>query len=113
MDGGMNMLGFVLWCILGIFFIGWGMYCKYSKSSTAFWFWANANVFPVNDVSKYNSAMGKLFITFGIILILLGLPLLGGQNSPLIFVSILGTLIAVIGVMIVYTIVIEKKYRLK
>ena len=76
-------------------------------------FWANVQMFEVTDRKKYNVAVGKLFIIFGIVFILLGLPLLAGQNSPWIFLSVLGALLECIIVMIVYTVVIEERYRKK
>lgn len=54
-------------------------------------FWANAGKFEVTDVKKYNGAVGKLFIGYGIVFILLGLPMLSGQNSPWIILSIGGS----------------------
>ena len=41
----------------------------------------------------YNHAVGKLFVIYGAILIALGLPLLSGQNSPFILLSVLGVMI--------------------
>lgn len=76
-------------------------------------FWANANVFEVSDVKKYNRAVAKLFGTFGIVLIVLGLPLLAGQNSAWAMLSIVGVMMESIAAMVVYTVVIEKKYRKK
>ena len=76
-------------------------------------FWANAQMFEVTDRKKYNAAAGKLFIIFGIVFILLCLPLLAGQNSPWIFLSVLGALLECIAAMVVYTVVIEERYRKK
>ena len=76
-------------------------------------FWANAELFEVTDIKKYNRAMAKLFSTYGIFFILLGIPLLSGQNSPWIILSILGGMLETIIAMVVYTTVIEKKYRKK
>lgn len=70
-------------------------------------------MFEVTDRKKYNAAVGKLFIILGIVFILLGLPLLAGQNSPWIFLSVLGALMECIIAMIVYTVVIEEKYKKK
>jgi hypothetical protein len=74
-------------------------------------FWVNAGKFEVTDVKKYNGAVGKLFIGYGIVFILLGLPMLSGQNSPWIILSIGGIMVESMGSMIIYTVVIEKKYR--
>lgn len=104
-----TIIGFVLWCILGCFFIGLGVYSLFSKKPMGFW--ANAEMFAVTDIKKYNGAMAKLFCVFGIVLVLLGLPLLSGQNSPGIILSILGVMLESITAMVVYTTVIEKKYK--
>jgi len=57
--------------------------------------------------------VGKLFIAFGAVFILLGLPLLVRQNSPWILLSVLGVMIETITVMVIYTTVIESKYKKK
>ncbi len=44
------------------------------------WFLANTKPLSVNDIKGYNRATGKLFIFYELILIVLGLPLLKGQN---------------------------------
>jgi len=62
-------------------------------------------------VKKYNGAVSKLFIGYGIVFILLGLPMLSGQNSPWIILSIGGIMAESIAAMVIYTVVIEKKYR--
>lgn len=89
-----------------------GIYSFTSKREVAFGFWANAEMFPVENVRGYNRALGKLWCMFGMVFVLLGTPLLfARQNSPYIFLSIFGTAFEVIVAMAVYTIVIEKKYR--
>lgn len=103
------MIGFIIWTIVGIFFIILGIFVFFSKKAAGFW--ANAKMFEVNNVKKYNHAMGKLWIAYGIIFILLGLPLLNGQNSPLILISCIGLLVETIIFMVIYTLAIEKKYR--
>ncbi len=106
-------MGFIIWSIIGLAIIVMGIYEFFSKKDTAFGFWSNAKTFPVKDVRRYNRALGKLWMVFGAIFILLGLPLLAEQNSPLIVISILGCLPLSIGTMAVYVLVIEKKYRKK
>ena len=107
------MLAFTIWSIIGLLFIILGIYAFFSKKAQPMGFWANAKMFEVTDVRKYNAAMGKLFIGFGIIFIVLGLPLLSGQNSALILLSAFGVRAEVIVIMAIYTIVIEKKYKKK
>lgn len=83
----------------------------YSSLKKKWVFWANASKFVVTDVKKYNGEVGKLFIGYGIVFILLGLPMLAGQNSPWIILSIGGIMAESIAAMVIYTVVIEKKYR--
>lgn len=106
-----RVIGFVIWGIVGCLFIGLGIYSFYSQKPMGFW--ANVQMFEVTDRKKYNVAVGKLFIIFGIVFILLGLPLLAGQNSPWIFLSVLGALLECIAAMVVYIVVIEERYRKK
>lgn len=106
-----NMIGFILWLLVGFCFLGYGLFMLFSKSKKPFGFWANAEVFPVNDVKSYNRAVAKLWIAFSVIYMFLGMPLLSGQNSPLIFLSIVGLMVEVIITMVIYSVVIEKKYR--
>lgn len=106
-----NMIGFVIWSILGGLFVCLGIYSFFSQKRMRFW--ANAEMFEVTDIKRYNTAMGKLFCVFGIILFLLGLPLLSGQNSAWILLSVAGVMVESITAMAVYTTVIEKKYKRK
>lgn len=104
------VFGFILWAIAGCLLICLGIYSFFSKKPMGFW--ANIKTFQVTDRKRYNAAVGKLFCVFGAVFILLGIPLLAGQNSPWIILSILGVMAEVITAMIIYTIVIEKKYKL-
>lgn len=106
-------MAFVIWLLMSIAFVILGIYASVSKKEVAFGFWANADTFPVKDVKAYNRAVGKLWIVFGIVFSVLGLPLLKGQNNPFIILSVLGIMIEAIAAMVIYTTVIEKKYRKK
>ncbi len=104
-----TLIGFGIWCITGCFFIGLGINALHSKEAVGFW--ANAKMFEVTDVRKYNKAMCKLFCIMGVVFIFLGIPLLSKQNSVLILLSGVGVMIEVVVVMAVYITVIEKKYK--
>lgn len=109
MDAG-SIIGFVIWCIAGVIFIGIGISSFCAKEPVGFW--VNVKMCEVNDTSNYNKAMGKLYCIFGIVFIILGLPLLlAGQNSPLVFLSVAGCMALIISVMLIYELVIMKKYR--
>lgn len=101
--------GFAVWSLAGIFFICMGICSLFRKKATGFW--ANADVLPVTDVKSYNAAMAKLFLAFGAVFLLLGLPLLFGSGSAWILLSVAGVMAEVIAAMAAYTVVIEKKYR--
>ncbi len=106
-----GIIGFVIWAIVGCVMIGIGISAFFSKKTVGFW--ANIKTIQVNDIKGYNRATGKLFVVYGVIFILLGLPLLDGQNSPLILLSVLGVLIETIAIMAIYSVSITKKYEVK
>ncbi|MDD2978993.1 MAG: hypothetical protein PHN80_03380 [Hespellia sp.] len=104
-----RIIGFIAWAIIGCFIIGLGISAFFRKKAVDFW--ANVKVEPMNDIRKYNYALGKLLIVYGVIFNILGIPLLSGQNSPLILLSVLGIMIETIVTMVFYTQMIAKKYR--
>ena len=106
-------LAFGIWAMCGIGIIGLGLYDYFAKSARPFGFWANAEVFEVKDVKAYNKALGKLFMIYGSVFILLGLPLLAGQNNVWLIFTMLGVAFISIVAMAVYVTVIEPKYRKK
>ena len=103
------LIAFGIWCIVGFFFIGFGIYAAFSKKAVGFW--ANAEMFQVTDIKKYNRAMCKLYCIMGVVFIILGLPLLSKEKVMLIIFSSIGVMIEVIVAMVIYITVIEKKYR--
>ena len=108
-----NVWAFIIWVMLGALFVIRGIFILRSKKAKPFGFWANAEPAPIEDVKGYNHALGILWCVYGILLALLGLPLLDGQNSGWILISIVGTLLISIAAMGVYTIFIEARYRKK
>lgn len=110
--GNGNIIGFIIWCVVGAAFIFFGVYAWFSKKPMGFW--ANAKMFEVSDVKKYNRAVAKLFGAFGIVLIALGIPLLYMEkNSAYILLTVVGVMIESVIAMAVYSLGIEKKYRKK
>lgn len=107
-----RIITFVIWAILGVIFVGFGIYIINSKKAKPFGFWANAKApEEVTDVKAYNRALGKLWIVFGVGFVVDGLPLLAGENSPLILISIIGAMFLAIGAMVYYSLAIEAKYK--
>lgn len=109
MDG--SLWGFIVWALFGCFMIGLGISAFFSKKAVGFW--ANIETFQVNDIRGYNRATGKLFIAYGVTFIVLGVPLLSGQNTPYILLSVLGVMIETIVLMAIYSIHVTKKYGRK
>lgn len=107
------MIAFAIWTIMGIVFIVMGIYDIHAKTEKPFGFWANGKIAPIEDVKNYNRAVGILWCVYGVLLIFIGLPLLDGQNSGLIILSILGTMVISVAAMVIYEISIEPKYRKK
>ena len=103
------MIGFVIWSLLGVFIIGLGIKDMFSKNPVGFW----ANTETVKDVKGYNRASGLLFIIYGIIFVILGIPLLEGQNTPYVLLSVIGVMVETIVIMAAYSLVIVKKYEEK
>ena len=100
---------------IGMLIIMGGIYCIYSKKEVAFGFWANTKPAPIEakNIKAYNKSLGKLWCAYVFFFILLGIPLLGGQNSPLILITSVGPILEVIIVIVVYTIKTEGKYSKK
>lgn len=102
------MPAFFIWAGVGLMLAGIGVHAFFAKKPQHFW--ANAPMIEVNDVKKYNRAVGKLFIAFGAVFALCGVPLLM-ENELWILLSMLLVMPLVIGMMVIYTAVIEKKYK--
>ena len=106
-----RFIAFGIWGLVGLLFIVMGLSAFNSKKAKPFGFWANVKQFPVKDIRAYNRATGKLFIIYGLIFIVLGLPLLKGQNTPYILLSVLGVMIETVAVMVIYSLCVETKYK--
>ena len=106
-------IAFLIWGIVGAIISIYGLYVAIFQKEKAVGFWANADMFPVTDVRAYNRALGKLLVAFGMVFVILGIPLLQGQNSPAIILTALGVMFEVVITMGIYILVIEKKYRKK
>lgn len=107
----MEIMGFVIWVICGLLFVGIGIYDYMSKKQVGFW--ANFDVPEVEDVIGFNKAVGKLFITYGVVFILIGIPLIPSifyKNVLLVFIPIIGTVFETIWLMVYFVMKIEKDY---
>ncbi len=103
------ILAFIIWCAVGCLFLGFGIYALCSERPVGFW--ANAEMFEVTDVKRYNRAMCKLFCGMGIVFVLLGLPLLTDNVAWVALTCSVGVMGEILALVLIYTQVIEKKYR--
>lgn len=101
---------FIIWVLFGMLFVGIGIADFFAKKAVGFW--ANCETIAVEDVKSYNRSVGILFCAYGIIFILLGVPMLC-TDFPWILIMTPGIMLESIAAMIVYTVVIEPKYRKK
>ena len=110
-----RIAAFIIWSIMGLLFSVMGIYDINSKKEKPFGFWANAEVGPIEDVKGYNRALGILWCVYGVLFMLIGLPLLilDEQNAALIMIPVVGVMFISIVAMAVYTVGIEAKYRKK
>ncbi len=106
-----TILGFVLWLAVGALLAGIGVSAFFARKEVGFF--CNVEPLPMRDVKGYNRAVGKLFIVYGIVFALLGIPLLAGQNFPGILISILGVVAETIAAMAVYILAIQSRYEKK
>ena len=81
-----RVIGFVMWLAGGCLLVALGIGAFFARKEVGFF--NNVKPLPMRDVKAYNRAVGKLFIVYGILFAALGLPLLFGQNSALIVISI-------------------------
>ena len=103
------MLAYLLWILCACVFCVIGFYAFVSKKAVSIY--ANIKEPPkVSDVRAYNRAIGIVWTVSGIVMVLLGLPLLAGQNSPLALISIFGVAFECIA-LIAVLVFIEQKYR--
>ena len=103
------MLGFIIWALVGVLIIALGIKTLFAKKPAGFW--ANIEITKVSDVKGYNRTTGILFILYGVIFILLGIPLLGDQNNAFILMSVVGVMFETIVIMAIYSLFIVKKYK--
>ena len=103
-------IGFIIWAVAGIAIAAIGVRAMFAKKAVGFWANANPPKIKEEDIKPYNRATGLLLTAYGIVFVLLGLPLLFGQNSAIILVSVVGAMLESIALMVIYTLGISKKF---
>ncbi len=106
------MIAFIIFLFCGFIFLAIGIYDFYAKKQQSFW---NAGNPPkVNDIKKWNRALGKLFCSYGLALIFAGISFLFPLKSSIIIVIVLIIIFGGLAIMIfIYLKIIEPKYKVK
>ena len=103
------IIGFVIWSIAAIIFLGIGISCR--KSNEAVGFFSFVEPPTVKDVTAYNNAVAVLWFVAAGLLEVIGIPILFlEQNSPL-FIPIIFAVVILVAVMMVVYLKIEAKYK--
>ena len=103
-------MAFAIWALVSVLMIVIGIVTMNMKKPAGFF--ANLPApETVTDTRAYNRSLGKLWIVYGILLCLSGLPLLNPKPGALIIVTMLGTVFSTMGLLVVYTGFIAPKYR--
>ncbi|MBO4325325.1 MAG: hypothetical protein J5845_08040 [Lachnospiraceae bacterium] len=101
------LAGFIFWTVIAALLCGIGIYALKAKKAVGFF----TGVEPpkVEDIKKYNHSVAVIWFVYAGVFELLGIPLLFlKQNSPLFIITILGVVIASIGMAVAYVIVSSK-----
>ena len=111
-----NMIAYLICLACALLFVILGFACFWAaKKGKVVGFFSNVKPpepEELSDVAAFDRAVGKLWIAAGITFALLFLPLLFSQDdSPLILLSIIGSIFWAIGLIVIYLQGIEKKYR--
>lgn len=103
------MIGFIIWSIVAVIFLGIGISCRKSSEAVGFFTFVKPPI--VENVERYNNAVSVLWFFFAGVFEILGIPLLIlKQNSPLFIPVIFAVVILDIVTIIIY-IKIEAKYK--
>lgn len=103
-------MAFAIWSAVSVMIIIIGIVTMRMKKPAGFF----ANVpapEKVTDTKAYNRSLGTLFICYGILVCLCGLPLLKQKPGALIIITMLGTVFSTLALILIYTGVIAPKYK--
>ena len=105
------IIGFIIWSIVSALMVIIGIVDWRSKKAVGFF----TGVTPpeITDVKKYNHAVGVLWIVYGVLLEICGIPFLYLKQNDAGFIPVLiAAVVLSLALVIVYT-RIEHKYRFR
>ena len=101
------LIGFIIWSSITFLLLGIGIWAW--NSGTPVSFFSGVKPPEVKDVRKYNHSVAVLWFVYAVLFELLGIPFLFlKQNRALFVVSILGTVVITIGLVIAYQRILQK-----
>lgn len=101
------LIGFIIWSAVSLLLLGIG--CWSWNSGKAVGFYSGVKPPEVKDVRKYNHSVAVLWFAYALLFWLLGIPLLFlKQNSALFILSILGTVVITLALVIAYQRILQK-----
>lgn len=103
------IIGFIIWSIVTVIFLGIGISCR--KSNEAVGFFTGSKPPVVEDVKRYNKAVSKLWFVSAGIYEVMGVPLLFLEQNSLLFIPIIFAVVIGLIVMMVAYLKIEAKYK--
>ena len=103
------LVAFCIWELIGCGMIVFGVICRRLRRPVGFW--ANAPAPKVADVRGYNRAVGTLWVIFGVLFALLGAGFAGGEGSPWVLLTVLGSFFWMIALLLSYQLAIAPKYK--
>lgn len=109
MKKGIMILGFIIWSIVTVIFLGIGISCRKSREAVGFFTGCKPPV--IENVEQYNKAVSKLWFVSAGIYEVLGLPLLFLEQNSLLFIPIIFAVVIGLIVMMVAYLRIEAKYK--
>ena len=103
------IIGFIVWSIVTVIFLGIGISCR--KSNEAVGFFTGCKPPVIENVEQYNKAVSNLWFVSAGIYEVLGLPLLFLEQNSLLFIPIIFAVVIGLIVMMVAYLRIEAKYK--
>ena len=101
------LIGFIIWSSITFLLLGIGIWAW--NSGTPVSFFSGVKPPEVKDVRKYNHSVAVLWFVYAVLFELLSIPFLFlKQNHALFVVSILGTVVITIGLVIAYQRILQK-----
>ena len=98
------VIGFVVWSMVSIIFVAISICVNRSEKAVGFFTFVKSP--KVKDIKAYNKAVSRLWIIFALVLEILGVPFIFAEQNSLMFIlTILGSIVLIIGTMIGYLII--------